>query len=105
VTGLPDPAGQDDVYAGFHPVADADPGVCQVEVTIVLERCPAALARLFALLAVLDLTPERSRSVQSGADAISLALTFGAAEPRKIDLLQRKALQLTECFDVSHTVV
>jgi hypothetical protein len=89
-----------DVYAAGWPGFGAQAPLADGGVTVLLERCPGALARAFALLCTLDLVPAVSSGTCSGEDAIRLDLHFDSIPGNRLDLLLRKFGQLTECLEV-----
>ncbi len=97
---LPNLSGQEDVYSVHTtgPVPQAP--LAQVEITILLERFPGALARVFALLCLFELVPQFARVIPWNTDDIRLDLGFDRLQPERLDLLTRKICQLTECLEV-----
>jgi len=78
-------------------------------VSVVTAATPSALARIFVLLATLDLVPAatrsaiRERSANRERGAIHLRLSFENVGESRIDLLRRKLFQLTETVRVDAT--
>jgi len=103
-TTLPNLSGQEDVYSVHTTEHAPRAALAQVEITVLLERFPGALARVFALLCLFELVPQFARvepSKGSGCeDDIRLDLGFGPLQPDRLDLLTRKIRQLTECLEV-----
>ena len=71
-------------------------------ITVMLERTPVALTRVYALLCTVDLMPVASCSVDCGEDVIRLDLTFESVPGSRFGMLVRKLAQLTECLEVKH---
>ena len=71
--------------------------------TIVLEQTPAALARVYSVLCLMNLVPDSFNGSQVGDGAVRIDFTFGSIEDRRLDLLIRKLWQLTECLEVAET--
>ncbi len=69
-------------------------------VSVVTDATSSALARIFVLLATLSLVPVATHSASSEQDFINLRLSFANIGERRIDLLCRKLLQLTETVSV-----
>ena len=101
---LPNLTGQEDVYSVHTTEHAPEASLVQVEITVLLERFPGALARVFALLCLFELVPQFARvgpSHGSGSDDdIRLDLGFDQLQPDRMDLLLRKIRQLTECLEV-----
>ena len=72
-------------------------------VSVVTAATPSALARIFVLLATLDLVPAATRSAIRERGAIHLRLSFENVGESRIDLLRRKLFQLTETVSVDAT--
>lgn len=91
-----------DVYADES--ADGRPSAWLPEagITLMLERTPAALARVYALLCTVDLVPAASCSASCGEDVIRLDLAFESVPGSRFDRLLRKLAQLTECLELDH---
>jgi hypothetical protein len=85
--------------------AGVAPGGSAATLTVVLERSPAALARVYSVLCLMNLVPESFGGTQVGDDLIRLDFSFGPEPERRIDLLTRKLAQLTECLEVAETPV
>lgn len=100
VSGLPNLAGQEDVYSVHTTEHAPAAALAQAQVTVLLECFPGALARLFALLCLFELVPLRSHTELAGQDAIRVDLQFSHLPPERLDLLLRKFRQLTECLEV-----
>jgi hypothetical protein len=97
---MPNLAGQEDVYS-VHTSEHAPAAALEhVQLVILLERFPGALARAYALLCLFELVPIATRTELSEDDAIQLELHFGHLPPDRLDLLVRKFRQLTECLGV-----
>jgi hypothetical protein len=103
VTGLPNLAGQEDVYSVHTTEHLPTAALARVEVVVLLERFPGALARLFALLCLFELVPLASRTELCEEEAIRVELQFSHLPPDRLDLLLRKIRQLTECLDIRST--
>ena len=98
---LPNLAGQEDVYS-VHTTEHAPVAELQrVQLVILLECLPGALARAYALLCLFELVPLASRTELCDDDAIRLEWQFAHLPPDRLDLLQRKIRQLTECLEVT----
>ncbi|HKX56260.1 MAG TPA: hypothetical protein VJN01_09165 [Xanthomonadales bacterium] len=97
---LPNLAGQEDVYSVHTTEHAAVAELQQVQLVVLLERFPGALARVFALLCLFELIPLATRTELCDDDAIRLELTFSRLPPDRLDLLVRKLNQLTECLGV-----
>ncbi len=104
---LPNLSGQEDVYSVHTTEHALEASLVQVEITVVLERLPGALARVFALLCLFELVPQFARIAPikgSGIeDDIRLEFGFAQLQPERLDLLCRKIRQLTECLEVFET--
>ena len=101
---FPNLSGQQDVYAS--PSSGAGPrgpagATADTELTVLLERGPGALLRVFGVLCTFELVPEHTASGVDGPDMIRVAFRFAGLSPARCDLLARKLAQLTECIDVS----
>lgn len=99
-TGLPNLSGQEDVYSAHTTEHAPQRSLTQVEVVVLLERFPGALARLFALLCLFGLVPVSMQCTQCAEDEQRLQLCFDQIQPDRLNLLLRKISQLTECLDV-----
>lgn len=99
--GLPNLAGQEDVYS-VHTTEHVPepPPLAQVKVVVLLERFPGSLVRVFALLCLFELVPVSMECMQCAGDELRLKLYFDQVQPERLNLLQRKINQLTECLDV-----
>jgi len=101
---LPNLSGQEDVYSVHTTEHAPEASLAQVEITILLERFPGALARVFALLCLFELVPQFVRVMPSKLrgtdDDIRLELGFDELQPGRLDLLIRKIRQLTECLEI-----
>ena len=89
-----------DVYDAHWHAARADRVLDAAELHVVLERNPAALARIFDLLCLLSLVPQRVESVEMNPEDLGLTLYFGPVAALTADLLVRKVSQLADCLDV-----
>ncbi|MEJ8568674.1 hypothetical protein [Elongatibacter sediminis] len=101
-SGLPNLTGQQDVYdagVALDRVASPCAADSEVELTVLLERLPGALLRVFGVLCTFELVPERSLSQCAGPDAIRVVFHFRDLPGHRLDLLVRKLRQLTECFE------
>lgn len=87
--------------------ADASeaPGGSAATLSVVLERSPAALARVYSILCLMNLVPESFAGTPVGEELIRLDFEFGPEPDRRIDLLTRKLAQLTECLEVAELPV
>jgi hypothetical protein len=94
-------AGPQDVYASAPPEAHPPLWYAEVGATILLERCPTALARVFATLCTLDLVPAAACAVAGGEGEIRLDLVFEHLSQHHLEILRRKIAQLTECLDIA----
>ena len=93
------------VHADLEPRVSASTSVgrgTQI-VSVVTGATSSALARIFVLLATLSLVPVEARYARSEQDSIDLRLSFANVGERRIDLLCRKLLQLTETVSVEAT--
>lgn len=101
---LPNLSGQEDVYSVHTTEHAPEASLAQVQIIILLERFPGALARVFALLCLFELVPQFARVTPSHGggkeDDIRLELGFEQLQPDRLDLLTRKIRQLTECLEV-----
>jgi hypothetical protein len=98
---MPNLAGQEDVYS-VHTSEHAPAAALEhVQLVILLERFPGALARAYALLCLFELVPLATRSELQADDEIRLEWQFSHLPPDRLDLLQRKISQLTECLQVN----
>jgi len=105
-TGLTQPLKEHTEDSTEHPGrAGEAAGGCAGTLTVVLERNPAALARVYSVLCLMNLVPESFGGTQVGDDLIRLDFSFGPEPERRIDLLTRKLAQLTECLEVAETPV
>ncbi len=100
VSGLPNLAGQEDVYSVHTTEHVPVAALARVEVVVLLERFPGALARVFALLCLFELVPLTAHTELCEGDAIRVEMQFSQLPPDRLDLLLRKIRQLTECLDV-----
>jgi hypothetical protein len=98
--GFPNLVGQEDVYSAHTTEHVAKPSLAQVDMVVLLERLPGALARLFALLCLFELVPQVARTELCENDVIRVQLQFVQLPPERLQLLLRKICQLTECLDV-----
>lgn len=98
--GLAENTNVQDVYDVHWHAAKADQVVNAAELHVVLERNPAALARVFDVLCLLGLVPERTESSEMGQHDLGLSLFFGPVAAVSTDLLVRKVSQLTDCLEV-----
>lgn len=98
---LPNLTGQEDVYSVQTTEHAVVADLQQVQLVVLLERFPGALARVFALLCLFELIPLATRTELCEDDAIRVELQFLHLPPDRLDLLIRKLNQLTECLDVS----
>jgi hypothetical protein len=97
---LPNLTGQEDVYS-VHTTEHAEvDDLQQVQLVVLLEQFPGALARVFALLCLFELIPLSTRTDLCADDAIRVELQFSHLPPDRLDLLVRKLHQLTECLEV-----
>jgi len=95
---LPNLTGQEDVYS-VHTTEHAMPAkLQQVQLVVLVERFPGALARVFALLCLYELIPLSTRTELCDDDAIRVELQFSHLSPDRLSLLVRKLNQLTECL-------
>ena len=99
-TGLPNLTGQDDVYSVPTTGHAPKPSLARVEVVVLLEQFPGALARVFALLCLFELVPVAMQCVQWAEDELHLQLHFDQIKRDRLNLLLRKICQLTECLEV-----
>lgn len=102
-SGLPNLTGQQDVYdaaVALDCLASSCATDGEVELTVLLERLPGALLRVFGVLCAFDLVPDRSLSRSVGPDAIRVVCHFRDLPGHRLDLLVRKLRQLTECYEV-----
>jgi hypothetical protein len=97
---LPNLTGQEDVYSVHTTEHAAVAALQQVQLVVLLERFPGALARVFALLCLFELIPLSTRTDLCDDDAIRVELQFSRLPPDRLDLLVRKLNQLTECLGV-----
>lgn len=97
---LPNLTGQEDVYSVHTTEHAAMVELQQVQLVVMLERFPGALARVFALLCLFELIPLATRTELCDDDAIRVELQFSHLPPDRLDLLVRKLNQLTECLGV-----
>lgn len=105
-TGLTQPLNERPEDSTGHPAGDGKAaGGCAATLTIVLDRSPAALARVYSVLCLMNLLPESFGGSQLGDDLMRLDFAFGPQPDRRIDLLTRKLAQLTECMEVAETPV
>jgi hypothetical protein len=83
--------------------ADTDraDALAAVNVGVLLERSPAALARVYSVLCLMNVVPVAFGGMQVGDDAVRIDFVFGPEPDRRIDLLSRKLAQLTECLEVT----
>ena len=102
---VPVPSERYAVHARLDPGVPASTGL-ELEtrtVSVVTDATPSALARIFVLLATLDLVPAATRSANPEQGAIHLRLSFENVGESRIDLLRRKLFQLTETVRVDAT--
>ena len=99
-TGLPNLTGQEDVYSVHTAEHAPELSLLQVEVVVLLERYPGALARVFALLCLFELVPVALECMQCAEDELRLQLRFDQLQPDRLNLLLRKINHLTECLEV-----
>jgi len=97
---LPNLSGQEDVYSVHTTEHPPEASLAKVEITVLLERFPGALARVFALLCLFELIPRFAQATACNVDDIRLELGFDQLQPDRLDLLIRKIRQLTECLEV-----
>ena len=103
---MPDLSGQADVYASIqrNESASSSPEAGPHTVSVVSDASSNALARIFSLLATLDVVPVSTRSSSSGHGAIDLRLEFEGIGENRIDRLCRKLIQLTDTISVDATI-
>jgi hypothetical protein len=70
-------------------------------ITLLLERCPSSLARVFALLCTMTLIPTSSCCAEIGEDIVRLDLFFESVRTDRYDLLLRKLALLIECQEMT----
>jgi len=97
---LPNLSGQEDVYSVHTTEHAPKVSLARVDITVLLERFPGALARVFALLCMFELIPRFVQATACNVDDIRLELGFDQLQPDRLDLLIRKIRQLTECLEV-----
>lgn len=95
--------GPQDVYPVVCPDGQSGPQWHGTRISVVLERGPTALSRVFALLCTVDLVPTTTSSAQEGNESIRLDLEFESVAQNRVDLLLRKLAQLVECLGVTHS--
>lgn len=106
MTGLTQPLNEPPEHSTAHPAGAGEAaGGSAATLTVVLERSPAALARVYSVLCLMNLVPDSFGGTQVGDDLMRLDFRFGPEPDRRIDLLTRKLAQLTECLDVAETPV
>ena len=95
----PDLAGQGDVYPD-RPASVVPAAVIRsVEITVILDGSPNALARAFGLLCTFSLIPS-SAVVRTEDQIIALSLNLQNTDVNHLGLLRRKLSQLTEAIEV-----
>ena len=103
-TGLTQPLGSAQGNSTEAPADTNNSGAHDIQLlTIVLEQTPAALARVYSVLCLMNLVPDSFNGSQEGDGAIRIDFTFGSVTGRRLDLLIRKLAQLTECLEVAET--
>ncbi len=102
---VPVPSERYAVHANLDPGLSASKGMGLETrtVSVVTAATPSALARIFVLLATLNLIPAATRSANRERGAIHLRLRFENVGESRIDLLRRKLFQLTETASVDAT--
>ncbi len=102
---VPVPSERYAVHANLDPGLSASKGMGLETrtVSVVTAATPSALARIFVLLATLNLVPVATRSAIREPGAIHLRLSFENVGESRIDLLRRKLFQLTETVRVDAT--
>ncbi len=92
-----------DVYADESVDGGATARLSAAGITLILDRTPAALARVYGLLCTVDLLPVASCCVYCDDDSVRLDLAFESVSGSRFERLVRKLAQLTECLEVRHT--
>ena len=102
---VPVPSERYAVHARLDPGVPASTGLGLETrtVSVVTAATPSALARIFVLLATLDLVPAATRSANRKRGDIHLRLSFENVGESRIDLLRRKLFQLAETVRVDAT--
>ena len=95
----PDPNGSFAAYADVsaRPIEFAS----DVRADIVTEPTALSLSKIFGVLTQLDIFPSSISILPLDSELLSVQLQFARVSASKLDLLARKALQLTETLNVS----
>jgi ribosomal protein S15P/S13E len=97
---LPNLCGQEDVYSVHTTEHAPEAFLARVDIVVLLEPFPGALARVFALLCLFELVPQFAQVTRWNEGDIRLELGFDQLQPERLNLLLRKIQQLTECLEV-----
>ena len=93
--------GTQELYATTRAAFPAVTQTSEAGITLLLERCPSALARVFALLCTLTLIPTSSCCAEIDEDLIRLDIFFESVRSDRYDLLLRKLELLIECQEMT----
>ena len=84
-----------------HRDIESDPVLQTVELQIVCEAVPTALAKIFGVMCTLNIVPDRAASTMTIDNCVTLSLSFVDTQSSIMDMLQRKISQLTETVTIS----